>query len=242
MLLFELLHWSDQWASYDDDDNYKLKIEFAQKTCLGGVIVWAVSHDTADGKSTNTLAGWAPQSKSMILWEVDNDVVTTSRSDPGHRDGELMLEERVCEDGLLHTLCCSKEAVPKCGWYTHNNGKCDSTCPNVMFEVGLTTTACSSGYQAASCEKVKDSTKLYVDLLQWLDHFPGNCALGDCLANGGSKSDILVEERAGSGDAMCWATEIDVWKNTWAFPSRKLCCGSDVKDGNWEDCDWYGSI
>ncbi|OQD90971.1 hypothetical protein PENANT_c001G06550 [Penicillium antarcticum] len=201
MLLFELLHWSDQWASYDDDDNYKLKIEFAQKTCLGGVIVWAVSHDTADGKSTNTLAG---------------------RSDPGHRDGELMLEERVCEDGLLHTLCCSKEAVPKCGWYTHNNG--------------------NSGYQAASCEKVKNSTKLYVDLLQWLDHFPGNCALGDCLANGGSKSDILVEERAGSGDAMCWATEIDVWKNTWAFPSRKLCCGSDVKDGNWEDCDWYGSI
>lgn len=33
----------DQWASYDDEETFKQKIEFANKLGLGGLLIWAVS-------------------------------------------------------------------------------------------------------------------------------------------------------------------------------------------------------
>ncbi|KXJ84884.1 glycoside hydrolase superfamily, partial [Microdochium bolleyi] len=35
----------NQWIAYDDLDTWKLKIEAANRLCLGGVMVWAVSQD-----------------------------------------------------------------------------------------------------------------------------------------------------------------------------------------------------
>ena len=32
----------DQWVSYDDEDTFKQKIEFANKLGLGGLLIWAV--------------------------------------------------------------------------------------------------------------------------------------------------------------------------------------------------------
>lgn len=34
----------DQWVSYDDEETFKQKIEFANKLGLGGLLVWAVSN------------------------------------------------------------------------------------------------------------------------------------------------------------------------------------------------------
>ncbi|KAK8867644.1 glycoside hydrolase [Apiospora arundinis] len=42
--------WGDQWASFDDKETFKLKGDFAKSQCLGGVAVWAISHD--DGMGT----------------------------------------------------------------------------------------------------------------------------------------------------------------------------------------------
>lgn len=48
--------WDDQWVAYDDADTYRLKAEYAQKHCLGGLMVWAVSHDTKDAKFSKALS------------------------------------------------------------------------------------------------------------------------------------------------------------------------------------------
>jgi hypothetical protein len=48
--------WGDQWVAYDDKDTLKLKSEYAQSRCLGGVMVWAISHDTEDAKYNRALA------------------------------------------------------------------------------------------------------------------------------------------------------------------------------------------
>ncbi|RDW81627.1 uncharacterized protein DSM5745_05184 [Aspergillus mulundensis] len=51
----QVLAWDDQWVTYDDEKTFRLKIDFARDFCLGGVMVWAVSHDTSSGKYSRML-------------------------------------------------------------------------------------------------------------------------------------------------------------------------------------------
>ena len=46
----------DQWASYDDLPTFKMKIDYANEVCLGGIMVWAVDLDDANATMTNELA------------------------------------------------------------------------------------------------------------------------------------------------------------------------------------------
>jgi chitinase len=48
--------WGNQWVSYDDEETLKMKSEYAQSMCLGGLMVWAISHDTQDAKYHKALA------------------------------------------------------------------------------------------------------------------------------------------------------------------------------------------
>jgi chitinase len=41
----QLVWDTNQWISYDDADTFKLKIDYANKICLGGLMVWAASTD-----------------------------------------------------------------------------------------------------------------------------------------------------------------------------------------------------
>ncbi|KAI4599740.1 hypothetical protein KJ359_001476 [Pestalotiopsis sp. 9143b] len=45
----------NQWVAYDDEDTLQMKVEFAKGLCLGGVMVWAVSHDTQDATFSQAL-------------------------------------------------------------------------------------------------------------------------------------------------------------------------------------------
>lgn len=47
--------WGDQWVSYDDEETLKMKSEFAQSRCLGGLMAWAITHDTEDAKYSKAL-------------------------------------------------------------------------------------------------------------------------------------------------------------------------------------------
>ncbi|KNG46052.1 glycoside hydrolase family 18 protein [Stemphylium lycopersici] len=43
--------WDDQWISYDDADTLALKLELANKHCLGGTSLWAIDYSQCDGNS-----------------------------------------------------------------------------------------------------------------------------------------------------------------------------------------------
>jgi GH18 family chitinase len=45
----------DQWVAYDDEETLKIKAEYAQSRCLGGVMTW-VSQDSREGLLTAALA------------------------------------------------------------------------------------------------------------------------------------------------------------------------------------------
>ncbi|KFY66883.1 hypothetical protein V496_01886 [Pseudogymnoascus sp. VKM F-4515 (FW-2607)] len=52
----KVVTWDDQWLAYDDEETLSIKADFARSMCLGGVMVWAISHDTVAAKYTKALA------------------------------------------------------------------------------------------------------------------------------------------------------------------------------------------
>ncbi|KAJ6007784.1 CAZyme family GH18 [Penicillium herquei] len=149
----KILKFDDtQWLTYDNGDTFKLKADFARSQCLGGVMVWAVSHDLPHGNFSLALGDAVDrqvksllnsgQAESMEVQKTNQQCKWTNcekdcpsgwsrvpRSDDGARTGEHMWDLSACSFGQ-HTFCCPPDAdLPKCGWYTHNNGKCNSQCP-----------------------------------------------------------------------------------------------------------------
>ena len=52
----KILKFDDnQWLTYENSDTFKLKADFARSQCLGGVMVWAVSHDLPQGNFSRAL-------------------------------------------------------------------------------------------------------------------------------------------------------------------------------------------
>jgi hypothetical protein len=167
------------------------------------------------------------------------------RLDKGNRGSgfhnELMLDETGCDGTGVHTFCCpGDDTMPVCGWYNHNNGKCDPKCPSDMIEVGGTKKYCNNGkYQAACCQR-DHPTLLVYDSCAWSD-WP-NCKNGQCPASGkpSNKDTVLASSVTGSGGSQCDyiakpSEDFDRW-------GRKLCCDVKDEDDRFEDCDWYHDI
>ncbi|KAJ6191606.1 Glycoside hydrolase superfamily [Penicillium mononematosum] len=268
----QILTWDDQWVAYDDAETFKIKTDFVKETCLGGVMVWAVSHDTTNGTYTDMLSGMAPINyQPHILLEtgavitdsglnlVKNErnrqckwtgcgetcpssYVIVNRNDAGARHGEIMFESITCPKGQGHTLCCPRDHGVVCGWYGHNNGKCDSKCLDDMFEIGsIREGLCNTdGYQPACCTKGKDAVTLY-NQLEWST--APECDDGECPAwsGYGKKNKILGSSSTGSGDVVCIAREV-THLYEMVYTQRKLCYDDSVSGKKWENCQWYNNL
>ncbi|KAL4740418.1 hypothetical protein BDV11DRAFT_214414 [Aspergillus similis] len=261
----KLLSWDDQWTAYDDEETLKLKIDFAGETCLGGIMVWAVSQDNYNHTYSKALLGAVPiRTKPHTLVEVgDSDGTITvkshkpqcrwtgcgqtcfegfspvERSDRWGKKGELMLDSTQCDGHGTQTLCCPNEDIPKCGWYSWKNGNCDGTCPDGMFETGSHTKGCNKWYQSACCERGKATTELY-DVLEWEPSI--YCDKGSCpVPPDKKKTDVLVASNKGSGGRVClgdfleWDLNMPVFETTY----RKLCYDPSDDLRTWDECDWY---
>ncbi|KAL4788914.1 glycoside hydrolase [Aspergillus venezuelensis] len=47
--------FGDQWVSFDDEDTFKIRGDYARSQCMGGVMVWAISHDDRNYTSAKAL-------------------------------------------------------------------------------------------------------------------------------------------------------------------------------------------
>jgi chitinase len=74
----EIVTWGgDQWVSYDDLPTFKMKVDYANEVCLGGVMVWAVDQDDGSATMTNQLAqalGLPANSKAATPSNLTNTV------------------------------------------------------------------------------------------------------------------------------------------------------------------------
>ncbi|KGO47650.1 Glycoside hydrolase, superfamily [Penicillium expansum] len=268
----QILSWEDQWLTYDDSSTFKLKVDYVKDHCLGGVMVWAVSQDTSNGTYTEALSDHTPpMSAPHILLSVENTdgSLTLTKQDrkrqctwvgcgevckspyvavfrgvgPGAGDGHsLMMDSVTCPTGQTHTLCCPEDHGVKCGWYTHNNGKCDSTCPSGTFEIGSVAKpdlCYNDDYQAACCTSGKDATLLY-GTTTW-SSFPG-CDDGECPVYDDKKTKTLTSSSTGSGNAFCEYRDIYASLQEIVWQERKLCYDDTQSGKKWQNCKWHKDI
>lgn len=170
---------------------------------------------------------------------------TQQRLDKDAKKGEYMLNDSGCHDKQLKPLCCpADDALPLCGWYDHNNGKCEPNCPADAIEIGSTSSHCEKRgrkgkkqYQAACCSSVtkwrdgamraQDSMRLALQC-SW-----GSYPTCDARCSQGS---LLVDSLDGSGGARCWAG------GTGNKNNRPFCCDQQDPDWEYSDCAWYRDI
>lgn len=252
---------SNQWVAYDDEETFKMKADFAREQCMSGIMVWAVSQDVADGKYSLAIAKAAGRKYTSLggmfleLPEDDGNITVTTkhpqckwtncgetcpsgwvrmmRNDKEARDNEYMVDGSHCSSGV-HELCCPSEDTPTCGWYQHNNGKCNPTCPEGTLEVGSLSTHCNNGkYQAACCTTGKKSMELH-DQCDWTES--PMCMAGSCS----SGQDEVVRSPSGSGNAVC---NVESWSRDGniKIQERKLCCEQE-ENKKWDDCQWYDNL
>ncbi|KAJ5869329.1 CAZyme family GH18 [Penicillium solitum] len=260
----KILKFDDtQWLTYDNGDTFKLKADFARSECLGGVMVWAVSHDLPHGNFSRTLGDAVDrqvksldnsgQAESMQIKKNHSQCKWTNcgidcpagwsrvrRSDDGARTDEHMWDLSSCSVGQ-HTFCCPPDAdLPKCGWYTHNNGKCNSKCPSGTVEVGSDNRHCSNNnddYQAACCTTDTPSMKIY-SKCDWegkARKCNGKCPSG--------KTEVALST-SGSGDVFCNPTAFHyTWNGQEAddWERRSYCC-TEEDDLKWSECEWRDDI
>lgn len=143
-----------EWITYDDETTWKLKVARASELCLGGVMVWAISQDTAAGRFSRELqaaTGYrSPGTSTFDLGDGDllqaatqdtlidqcrwsgcgkgcpSGYIVVPRRDGHHTDG-VMRAPTGCSGGQTSIFCCpAKEAMPWCMWQDFNNGRCGS--------------------------------------------------------------------------------------------------------------------
>jgi GH18 family chitinase len=72
--------WGNQWVAYDDEETLIMKSEHAQTMCLGGLMVWAISHDTKDAKYHKALAKAANRKIALPATDGSDDAFTNTES------------------------------------------------------------------------------------------------------------------------------------------------------------------
>ncbi|KAM0669606.1 hypothetical protein ACQRIU_000001 [Beauveria bassiana] len=251
--------WDDQWVAYDDHDTLKMKSEYAQSRCMGGVMVWAISHDTHDAKYSMALAQLTNRKNSLLphvrrnrdsddpydevinrhaqcKWTTCDEGcpsgwIPAPRQDSGKRSHEIMRDETGCSRGV-QTFCCPPGDMPKCGWYNFHNGKCKGgTCPDAMQEISSTTSHCSSKwrYQIACCTTDTDNMGIY-KTYQWSTDKDCNTDGLKCPVADEDKSTEIASSRTGSGGSSCPKSSKD-------YPVRKLCANTANENKKFYDCN-----
>lgn len=72
----QIVTWDiDQWVSWDDAVTLQMKMDFANRRCLGGTLVWAIDLD--DGTLISALGSGLSRSKSTV-YDVDDSASSLS--------------------------------------------------------------------------------------------------------------------------------------------------------------------
>ncbi|KAF5692426.1 chitinase [Fusarium denticulatum] len=262
----QVVTWGKQWVSYDDEQTLQIKVDRAGERCLGGVMVWAISHDTKDARFNKALASilgrewstgsldddekpgdWLKKPYEQCRWSNCKEPcpkgwVHVGRLDEHARKNELMHDETGCGGDGQHAFCCPPdEDIPQCGWYGHGNGACQkvTSCPSGMVEIGSNQIYCDNPpmVQTACCKTNSKSMKVY-ETCRW-DEYP-DCDT-DPKCGDSDDSWPIARSAAGSGGLQCKPRKNSLGHDTIGFQERNYCCSQ--KPGlRFQDCKTYRDV
>lgn len=257
----KVITWNDdQWVSFDDEDTWKLKGDFAKSQCLGGVLVWAVDQDDSNLTYSDGLAAALGNALNVdtttgVTLELTGNAVADSASDTPSQDSY-------------------------CRWTN-----CGETCPNGFTtivrddskkQIMLDSTECPPG--AGQSQTLCCPTSTDVPTCQWRGFNGGKCK-GGCDDGEAEVGTVTSGCRSGYQSACCTTTDSTkpysqcAWtvdclgadddtcpegfsnlfvssRDGWGGRSscggtkkRNYCCTTDSTStlpDAFQDCDWYG--
>ncbi|KZF23992.1 glycoside hydrolase family 18 protein [Xylona heveae TC161] len=175
---------SNQWVSYDDDDTFQQKRDFANSRCLGGLMVWAM--DQVDQKADNGLAPAegittsTQQDAQQMSLNLQAGITcyttecggtckkgTNAVAQMNGQPGQLSTNSR-CDKNVYRTLCCDDGTfMGTCQWrgYRGLGLSCISGCADGETEVVKDTNyhdksgdrTCTGGLQSYCCKGFKSA-------------------------------------------------------------------------------------
>ncbi|PYH88797.1 glycoside hydrolase, partial [Aspergillus ellipticus CBS 707.79] len=248
------IHWdTDQWVSFDDEETWKIKAEFAKSVCLGGVMVWSVDEDDSndtfsDGLATalghslsiNTTTGLptdllSDKSTTTVSTQSDycrfincGEVCPSGFSEIVREDKktQIMLDSTECLPGSkqTQTLCCpTSSELPTCRWRGFHNS---GKCKGGCESNEAEVGTITAGCHSgyqSACCTITDSTEPWSECA-WTE----KCEKEETCPSG--YDHFVVESRQGWGGRKSCSGD----KNYY------YCCkGSAVPDA-FTNCKWTG--
>ncbi|KAF7585150.1 hypothetical protein BBP40_012066 [Aspergillus hancockii] len=204
-------------------DTFKLKADFARSQCLGGLNVWAVSHDHENGTYSRAI-GTAAQRNFIALADnikIDDTGHGEARPD-GYSFGATMMTKPMLGNG-----CWMMVAVSSKGRIIAYVALLIKAHLLVTGTLSIAVIATGNVPMAACCTKGQKSTALY-EKCEWGALF--DCDSYKCPS---SKLNLLLESCNGNGGSACagdWKTNLN--------EERKYCCDSGNEDMTLDDCTW----
>ncbi|RMJ03310.1 hypothetical protein CDV36_015165 [Fusarium kuroshium] len=262
----QMVTWGKQWVSYDDEETLQIKVDRAGERCLGGVMVWAISHDTKDARYNKALAGilgrewtsgsldddektgeWVKKPYEQCRWtnckeSCPKGWVHVGRLDKGARKDELMYDETGCGGDGSHLFCCPPDQdIPQCGWYGHGNGACtkSTSCPSGMAEIGSNQMYCNHPpmVQTACCTTESESMKVYGECT-W-GAYPECDSKPECPS--GYHDVPVARSGSGSGGLECNNLKNALGADILGVQMRNYCCGTK-RDLQFTDCQIFRNV
>jgi chitinase len=239
---------TNQWVSYDDDETLKMKINYANKNCLGGTMIWAASTDDSDGtaaqfysKNNGLVArslwggGADPKPKDVLstcIWgDCGKDCPGTSK--PAQRsDGKSRGNAGIyafCPEGETRNYCCPKDKeMPTCTWRgtaPFCNGKCEKGEVQVSSDGSATGEECWTGHKVLCCTSTESDAA--IGQCKWEGAAPFCGKDGRVGQHYGCDEDDRYEETfdsiGASGESVCFSGY------------KSFCC---TKPNPFTNCGW----
>lgn len=259
----KIVTWGgNQWVSYDDEETLKLKMDYANGKCLGGVMVWAASTDDAKGTAIKALAkasGRTDLSKSLFAKAVSSDPSQCVWGECGAScpSGLVPVEssgsnasplgiELGCNQGKRN-FCCPSKNPPTCKWKGSPKfcgALAKNRCSGKEIEIAASTDGCWTGHKSLCCTKTDSTSTL--DSCEWLGAAPF-CSAG---ATFGSILGLGTTPVAGAFSFLSYGCpnkdkpkELTTGKQgeggqqTCAYNGgfKSYCCKDPVP---WKECKW----
>ncbi|KAI5249676.1 glycoside hydrolase [Aureobasidium subglaciale] len=144
---------SDQWVSYDDERTFRLKIDYAEKKCLGGTMVWALDQGASTGETNDEYSGLEGLSKHL-----SNKGIAMDSAFPNSKGLSLKAvvkeeSDRADAEDACYTSFCGEPCVPGYSGVSTMNGQVAGLGEaTACKEKNVQTLCCPSGTFTGRCK------------------------------------------------------------------------------------------
>ncbi|KAI8631028.1 carbohydrate-binding module family 18 [Xylariaceae sp. FL1651] len=245
---------NDQWVSYDDEDTFQAKIDFANKLGLGGLLIWSIDQDTQNLDALKAVLGdkgidaFKDEAADASYWqEIGAQDCYVSDCGGSCNTGFISITHQPCGSAKPVTrhsskkdsqLCCPIAAAPNpddCTW-RGSAPSCNGHCHDGEVAVELNRWGsgkyCEDGNKAYCCKSEAVENTCY-----W-SSVGGNCNKDDQPLTFAGTFLETVADIASLGGLFGQALSDAL--NGIDMDLRKLyCCPPDMLK-QWQNCGWHG--